>query len=177
MSYFAWRKMMTLLAVRQYGWQRALQAIPASARGAAALSTVMHRVDGTLLALSAGRWSIPRLVAGLPVIRLTTRGARSGVVRTVPTIGIQDGATVALVASNWGRVRHPGWLHNLRADPCAEITVGHERRRFRAEEIEDPTEYERLWRKAVSIYNGYDYYRECCAGRRIPIVVLSSVDG
>jgi len=69
-------------------------------------SHTLHHVDRGLLRLSGGRVSIPGALAGLPVIRVTT-GAKTGTERTVPLVGLRDGERWVLVASNWGRERHP----------------------------------------------------------------------
>lgn len=164
---------MTQFAVRQYDWQRSLQSFPASERGAAALAKVLHHVDRVLLAATHQRWSIPRAVAGLPVVSLITIGARSGERRTVPVIGVQDGEDVVVLASNWGRPTQPAWLYNLRANAAVELDFYGDHGTYVASEAAPGDEYDRLWRKAVSIYPGYDDYRARVGTRVIPIVVLT----
>ena len=44
--------------------------------------------------------------------------------RTVPFLGLPDGEGVVVIASNYGRRRHPAWYHNLRAHPEATVAVG-----------------------------------------------------
>jgi deazaflavin-dependent oxidoreductase (nitroreductase family) len=58
-------------------------------------------------------------VSGLPVVMLTTTGAKTGRQRTRPVLGIPDGERLILVGSNFGRPHHPAWYHNLRAGPRA----------------------------------------------------------
>lgn len=51
---------------------------------------------------------------------LSSTGARSGERRDIPLAYFTDGGDVILIASNYGRERHPAWYHNLRAHPeCA----------------------------------------------------------
>ena len=110
-------------------------------------------------------------------MRLTSQGAKSGVDRTIPTIGVPDGENVALICSNWGQARNPGWYHNLRKSPEAKLafisTTGetHEGK-YTATEITDDAEYERLWQKACAVYIGYPKYRRRAADRRIPIMLM-----
>jgi deazaflavin-dependent oxidoreductase (nitroreductase family) len=55
---------------------------------------------------------------GLDLLYLTTVGARSGRLRTVPVARFDDGLGVwIVVASNNGAAAHPGWYHNLVANP------------------------------------------------------------
>lgn len=105
---------------------------------------------------------------------LHTTGARTGRPRTTPLLYVADPAAlppgaVAVVASNGGSPRHPGWLHNLRQAPHAEVTLGRERRAVRAREAA-PHERAALWAALDAVYP-YGPYR-ARAGREIPIVVL-----
>jgi deazaflavin-dependent oxidoreductase (nitroreductase family) len=61
---------------------------------------------------------------GFPVLLLTTTGTRSGWRSTVP-LGFQvDAGQVFVVASNGGAPRHPGWFHNLVANPAVIVELG-----------------------------------------------------
>src|SRR5829696_4315935 len=84
----------------------------------------LHHLDRLVFRLTKERHTFSTLASGLPVVMLTTTGAKSGKQRTSPVLGIPDGERIALVASNWGQHRHPGWYHNLRANPRASISVG-----------------------------------------------------
>lgn len=124
--------------------------------------------DAALLRRSGGRL---RLVGSLPTALLTTTGARSGALREVPVLYFHDGDDVVLVASSFGRDRHPGWYHNLVAHPACSLN-GHA---FTAAEVTDPDAYEGLFALAVRLYPGYaDYRRRTAAvGRRIPVLRLT----
>src|SRR6202047_272381 len=56
---------------------------------------------------------------GLPVVIVTTRGARSGKVRKFALMRVEHDGEYALVASKGGAPEHPLWYHNLTADPRA----------------------------------------------------------
>jgi F420H(2)-dependent quinone reductase len=105
-----------------------------------------------------------------PMLLLDHVGAKSGTKRTSPLVYVRDGDKIVLVASKGGYPKHPGWYHNLRANPDTTIQVGSKRRAVRARDATDE-EYPRLWDKAVDTYTGYRGYKER-TDRKIPLVVL-----
>jgi len=66
---------------------------------------VLSRPD---LAFAGSRRSVTSFGAGFPLCYVTVPGRRSGEPRTVPLLFVADGDCVVLIASNWGRQRHPG---------------------------------------------------------------------
>jgi deazaflavin-dependent oxidoreductase (nitroreductase family) len=106
-----------------------------------------------------------------PMLLLDHVGARSGTERTSPLVYVRDGEDYVLVASKGGFPKHPGWYHNLRANPDATIQVGSRRLAVHAR-VATPKERERLWPMAVRTYRGYTGYQQR-AGREIPLVILS----
>jgi deazaflavin-dependent oxidoreductase (nitroreductase family) len=125
-------------------------------------------VDAFLLRHTGGR---ARLVGPLPTATLATVGARSGLPREKPLVYFHDGEDVVLVASSFGRDKHPAWYHNLVAHPDCELNG----LPFRATEVTDPEDYERLFALAVRVYPGYADYRvrTSAIGRRIPLMRLT----
>ena len=132
---------------------------------------VMHHLDGPVLRRSGGRHSVASAITGLPIVSLTTVGARSGQPRTLPIIGVPDGDRLVLVASNYGQQRNPGWYYNLRADPRCSVAFRGDRYEMEAYEAEGE-ERERLWDLDLSVYPARNHYAERAAGRRIPVMVL-----
>ncbi|HVV09986.1 nitroreductase/quinone reductase family protein [Amycolatopsis sp.] len=61
---------------------------------------------------------------GVPLILLTTQGARSDAPRTNPVVYFRDGARILVFASNAGAPDHPAWYHNLRAYPQVTVEIG-----------------------------------------------------
>lgn len=120
----------------------------------------------------ATRGRIGHRVPGLPPMLLLDHvGARSGVARSTPLLYVEDGEDLVVVASKGGFVKHPAWLHNLRAHPDTTVQVGPRRFGVRAREADD-SERERLWPQVVAAYRPYaDYQRR--TDRRIPLVILS----
>lgn len=140
------------------------------------LSHTLHRVDKLVFRFTAGKRTFSSIVTGLPVIMLTTTGAKSGKVRTVPVLGLPDDDRVVVFASGYGKSpKPPSWYHNLRAEPKARATVRGVDRRVLAYEAEDE-ERDRLWRKGLEIYPGFAGYQQRIVGRSIPVMVLSPVE-
>jgi deazaflavin-dependent oxidoreductase (nitroreductase family) len=157
--------------------QRLLQHLPASPLGAWAFARTLHPLDRLLLRLSRGRVSVPGVLTGLPVIMLTTIGAKSSTPRTVPVVGLADGDKVVVIASNYGQAQHPAWYYNLRAHPEATLALpGGRSGAYRAREA-TPTEREIYWRRAADIYLGFPAYQQRTHGRLIPVIVLTPQDG
>jgi deazaflavin-dependent oxidoreductase (nitroreductase family) len=162
----------TELTYKQYRWQRLMQHLPASAIGATVFSKFLHYVDRYLMRISNDRLAIPQLLAGLPVVILTSTGAKSGQARKLPVIGVPDGKNVVLVASNYGQARNPAWYYNLRANPVAKLKFGGHTGTYIAQEVTESDAYQRLWKKAAEVYLGFDKYQKRAGNRKIPIMLL-----
>lgn len=78
-------------------------------------------VEASIMKATKGR---VRLSFTMPVLVLTTTGARSGKRRETPLVYFTDGDDVVLIASNYGGERHPSWFHNLLAHPECELHIG-----------------------------------------------------
>jgi len=138
------------------------------------LAKVLHHADAFMFRLTRDRHSVSEIV-GLPIIQLTTMGAKTGRWRVTPLIGILDRGTIALVATNFGQMQNPGWYYNLKAHPvCTILFEGRTGKYFAREAAGD--EYEHYWKLANSYYAGYEKYRERAAHRHIPVMVLELYD-
>lgn len=137
---------------------------------------VLHRVDRWVFARTGGRTTLTSLLTGLPVIMLTTTGARSGLPRTVPVLAQPEGEDLIVVASSFGQRRHPAWYRNLRADPHAAIVIDGTRRDVVAEELVGE-EREHYYRRGFKIYPGWRQYRGWAGEREIPVLRLRSRGG
>lgn len=127
-------------------------------------------VDIALQRLTGGRVSFGRL-AGLTAVLLTTTGRRTGRPRVTPLIAVPDDGALLLVASNWGRPRHPFWSANLIADPAATLELrGH---RFTVTSaLLTGADRDRAWARAVEVWPAYDDYA-ARAAREIRIFRVS----
>ena len=133
---------------------------------------VLHHLDGLVLRLSGNRWTAGGLLTGLPMLTLTTKGARSGRPRSVPLVALFDGDEIVVIASNWGQGHHPAWYYNLRAHPEARVLCRGQIGSFTAREATD-AERERYWQMANAEYLGYAAYRRRAGKRSLPIMVLT----
>ncbi|MFC9234271.1 nitroreductase family deazaflavin-dependent oxidoreductase [Streptomyces decoyicus] len=107
---------------------------------------------------------------GLPVVVLTTRGAKSGKIRKSPLMRVEHDGTYAVVASMGGAPRHPVWYHNVVADPRVELQDGPVRQDMTAREVTGE-EKALWWGRAVEAYPDYDDYQQK-TDRQIPVFVL-----
>jgi deazaflavin-dependent oxidoreductase (nitroreductase family) len=107
---------------------------------------------------------------GMPVVILTTRGAKTGKLRKTPLMRVEDGGQYAVVASLGGAPKHPVWYHNVKADPNVELQDGAVRQDMVAREVTGE-EKARWWGTAVKAFPDYaDYQRK--TDRAIPVFVL-----
>ena len=153
--------------------QRLLRRLAASGPGSWLFARILHHIDRPVYRLTGGRHTFATLVSGLPVVMLTTTGARSGLPRTVPVLGLPTADGIAVIASNYGQARHPAWYHNLRANLEGEIAVDGSRRRFRAVEAQGERR-DRIWQQGLRVYPGWSQYERRAPNRRIAIFVLES---
>ncbi|MEA5361384.1 nitroreductase family deazaflavin-dependent oxidoreductase [Amycolatopsis sp., V23-08] len=125
----------------------------------------LHKVFG-------GRVSLVAL-AGLPSLRLTTTGRKSGLPRSTNLLYFPHGGDFVLTGSNWGRPNNPAWTLNLRADPKAEVALAGRPVAVVARELEGE-EYAAMWRELLEFWPGYAMEQEE-AGRPLPVFVLNRV--
>ncbi|ANW16825.1 nitroreductase family deazaflavin-dependent oxidoreductase [Streptomyces clavuligerus] len=112
---------------------------------------------------------------GMPVVVLTTRGARSGKIRKSPLMRVEHGGSYALVASAGGAAKHPVWYHNVVADPRVELQDGAVRQDMAAREVTGE-EKAVWWARAVEAYPDYAEYQRK-TDRAIPVFVVEPVTG
>jgi deazaflavin-dependent oxidoreductase (nitroreductase family) len=148
-----------------------VQRVAYSRAGVWFFSRTLHHIDMPLLRLSGNRFCVATVLAGIPVISLTTTGAKSGQARTLPVLAIEDGDRYVVIASSWGRTRHPGWYYNLRANPTATVETKQRRGAYSAREVEGE-EREMFWRRAVEIYPGFEVYKRTAGRRHIGMFAL-----
>jgi uncharacterized protein len=139
-------------------WKRALAwwtggVLIATKPGSAIWRTIAVPADVQMLKATNGRVKL----TAIPVVVLTSIGARSGERRESPLTYVTDGDSVILVASNWGGAKHPGWYHNLRANPDCELHIGSRGGLFTAQEVVGE-ERDRLFALANALYAGFGRY-------------------
>jgi len=134
------------------------------------MARVLHHADAFLLRLSGGKLTFAQ-ISGLPIIELTTTGAKSGKQRTLPLTGLPDGNKYALIASNYGQEHNPAWYYNLKANPECIVKKDGQTDTYIAREA-DPQENEYYYDMAISYYIGYTAYKQRASHRQIPVIIL-----
>ena len=132
-------------------WHAPSKRLASTAVGACFFSHTLHYVDHWVIELTHGQHSLTNFLSGVPILTLTTVGAKSGQRRSVPLVGIPDGDKIVLFASNWGRTFYPAWYHNLRANPEAQITWDGQTRTYVAREA-SVAERARYWQQAGLLF-------------------------
>ena len=154
--------------------QRALRRFGGTAPGAWLYARLLPTLDWAVVRATRGRYTATGLAAGLPVVLLTTTGARSGLPRTVPVLGFPVTDGLAVAGGNFGRTHHPAWYHNVRAHPDALVTVAGQTRPVRAEPVEGELR-QRVWQEALRWYPGGAAY-ERASGRQLGVFLLRPRD-
>jgi len=108
---------------------------------------------------------------GLPVIILTSKGAKTGKLRKNPLMRVEHDGEYAVVASLGGAPKHPVWYYNLTANPQVELQDGPVRKDYVAREVQG-AERETWWERAVAAYPDYAEYQKKTT-RILPVFVLS----
>jgi deazaflavin-dependent oxidoreductase (nitroreductase family) len=110
-------------------------------------------------------------VVGGPVLLLHHTGAKSGKRRVSPLLYLPDGDRMVIVASKGGYTKHPGWFHNLNANPDTHVELPREGKVAVRARQASSEERKALWPRVVELYKGYAAYQRSTS-REIPLVVL-----
>lgn len=149
--------------------------LAASKPGLAVWRKVAAPVEAPLMKATRGR---VKLNVAVPMVVLTSMGARTGVWREVPLAYFTDGDDVILIASNYGSKRHPAWYHNLRANPRCELRIGPRGGSFLAKEVAEDADRNRLYALAVDrlarVFALHD--KRSGDARTIPVMRLTPVE-
>ncbi|MFD0362436.1 nitroreductase family deazaflavin-dependent oxidoreductase [Nocardia sp. GCM10030253] len=108
---------------------------------------------------------------GKPVILLTTRGAKTGLLRKTPLMRVEHDGEYAVVASLGGAPKHPVWYFNIKAEPHVELRDGTETKDYVAREVFGD-EKAQWWERAVAVWPDYANY-QTKTDRQIPVFVLT----
>lgn len=132
---------------------------------------VAPHVDRAVYRLTGGRVIVSSGM--LPVLMLTTTGAKSGLPRTAPLATIPLDGDFYVVGSNFGQEKHPAWSGNLIAHP--EATVGFDGEEFpvRAELLDAEGKAD-IWPRLVAVWPLFDQYASR-SGRDLRVFRLSRV--
>ena len=141
-------------------------------------SRTLHHFDRAFLKLTNNKTTLTSILAGVPIVILTSTGAKSGLPRNVPILCIRDESKpsrIAIVASNWGQKHHPAWYFNLKANPRATCSIAGQAGGYIAHEAEGE-EYDKFWQAAMDTYLGFPLYQERAGDRHIPIMIMTLIE-
>jgi deazaflavin-dependent oxidoreductase (nitroreductase family) len=122
---------------------------------------------------SGGTEANTLLDTGIPVIVVTSVGATTGKLRKFALMRVEHDGEYALVASKGGAPEHPGWYHNLVAEPLVMIQDGPEPHDYTTRIVEGDERAE-WWERSVAVYPPYAEYQEK-TDREIPVFVATPV--
>ena len=112
---------------------------------------------------------------GATLLLLHTDGARSGVHHTTPVVYLEDDGRYVIFASKAGAPNHPGWYHNIKANPDLHIEVGDRRLNVTATELTG-AERDRIYERQVALAPQFAEY-QAKTERVIPIIALTPNEG
>ena len=104
---------------------------------------------------------------GVPVVVVTSVGAKSGKLRKNPLMRVEHEGRYALVASKGGSPQHPTWYFNLVAHPTVEVQDGPDRSEYTVRVLEGE-ERAAWWERAVAVWPDYADY-QTRTDREIPV--------
>ncbi|HYV14985.1 MAG TPA: nitroreductase family deazaflavin-dependent oxidoreductase [Conexibacter sp.] len=151
-----------------------LEPVALSGPGRWYVINVAPRIDKSLGRLTRG-WMMS--VPGVPLLFLHHRGAKSGREYITPLVYFNDGSDgdIVLIASNYGRERHPAWLANVKANPEVELQARGRTGRYRAR-VAEGAERDRLFGLAKQVTRAYENYEQLASHRTINVIVCSPLD-
>ncbi|MBW0017737.1 MAG: nitroreductase family deazaflavin-dependent oxidoreductase [Mycobacterium sp.] len=112
-------------------------------------------------------------LGGMPIVLLTTIGAKTGKLRKTPLMRVEHDGEYAIVASLGGAPKNPVWYYNVRKNPRVELQDGTVSGDYDAREVFGD-EKATWWGRAVAAYPDYADY-QTRTERQIPVFVLTPV--
>ena len=109
---------------------------------------------------------------GMPVIVMTSVGAKTGKLRKNALMRVEHDGVYAVVASLGGAPKHPVWYYNLKANPLVELQDGAVKLDYTVREVSGQ-EKAVWWERAVAAYPPYADY-QLKTEREIPVFVLEA---
>ncbi len=120
--------------------------------------------------LRANGGKVPGELSAMPLIIITTIGAKSGKPRPVPLAYQNIDGRIVIIASMGGSVRNPPWYHNLVANP--EVTVELNDETYQADAVvTEGADRDALFARVCEAIPTFTEYQERTQ-RTIPVVEL-----
>ena len=133
-----------------------------------ALDWVRKQVE--LYESSGGTQGTTLLDTGMPCILVTHKGNKTGGIRKIPLMRVENNGSYVLIGSMGGQPKNPVWVYNVRANPDVQIRDETEVFDMRIREVTDEQERAKLWALGVAAYPPYDEY-QAKTTRVIPVFV------
>ena len=133
-----------------------------------ALDWVRKQVE--LYESSGGTQGTTLLDTGMPCILVTHKGNKTGAIRKIPLMRVENNGSYVLIGSMGGQPKNPVWVYNIRANPDVQIRDETEVFDMRIREVTDEQERTKLWALGVAAYPPYDEY-QAKTTRVIPVFV------
>lgn len=111
---------------------------------------------------------------GVPIIVLTTVGAKSGALRKTALMRVEHDGAYAVVASKGGAPDEPAWAGNIRQHAHVELQDGQAKRDYLARELSGD-ERALWWERSVAVWPDYAEYQKK-TDRVIAVFVLEPHD-
>jgi deazaflavin-dependent oxidoreductase (nitroreductase family) len=108
---------------------------------------------------------------GMPVIVLTSVGAKTGLLRKTALMRVEHDGEYAVIGSLGGAPKNPVWVYNLRKHPEVELQDGPDKHDYVSREV-DGDERALWWERSVAAFPNYAEYQEKTE-RVIPVFVLT----
>ena len=115
------------------------------------------------------------LLRGVPIIVLTTIGAKSGGLRKTALMRVEHDGRYAVVASKGGAPDEPKWAGNMRRHPQVQLQDGADKRDYLARELSGQ-ERDEWWARSTAVWPDYDAY-QARTDRLIAVFVLEPLEG
>jgi len=136
-----------------------------------AASPVIDALESVLRFLSVGRVGVLEL-AGLPGVRITASGRKTGLARTATVLCAPVDEGLIVVGSNWGRRCHPSWSANLKS--AQQVSVRRGRQVFTAKvRLLTGEERTTAWATVLEQWPNYRIAESLSGGRRFRLFLLT----
>lgn len=128
-------------------------------------------LEAALRFLTSGRLGVLDL-AGLPNMRITISGRKTGLARSATVQYVPFGPGLLVIGSNWGRACHPSWSANLKA--AQRVTLRRRGHRCVATvRLLDGAERDEAWDEALACWPNYRLAQERAGRRRFRLFLLT----
>lgn len=132
---------------------------------------VIEAAEALLRFLTVGRIGVLD-VAGLPGVRITASGRKTGLARTATLLCTPVDGGLVVVGSNWGRRHHPAWSANLKS--AQRVSVRRRGRVWTAGvRLLSGDERARAWAAALECWPNYRIAEERSGGREFRVFLLT----